>query len=66
MPRKNINYRDNLERLIEHFGKKEILSIQDVINYTGKSRNFVTKNLMLGRYITVCNLAKVFCDYVAR
>lgn len=59
MPREKETYRDNLEELTKYFGSKRLLTIQDVADYTGRSRDFVTKNFEIPKIgITTASLAR--------
>lgn len=48
--REKIDFRDNLQRIDEHFPNKETLTITDVANYTGIDRKKIGKDL--GDYFT--------------
>jgi len=43
MPREKELFRDNLQRLDEFFPRKEVLNVKEVMQFTGLSRNGVTK-----------------------
>ena len=44
MPREKENYRVNLDRILDRFGGKEILSLSEVIEYTGMDRRTLLKS----------------------
>lgn len=43
MPREREGFRDNMERLNEFFPDRELLSVTDVIRFTGRDRRTVVK-----------------------
>ena len=43
MPKEKLTYRDTLARLCERFPDREFLTIKDVMEFSGKSRNTVVK-----------------------
>ena len=43
MPIEKEGFRDNMERLNEFFPNRELLSITDVVNFTGRDRRTVVK-----------------------
>ena len=59
MSREKECFRDNLERITARFPGKELLSVQDVVDYTGLHRRTV-KNLFefSNNYISVVKLAR--------
>lgn len=59
MPREKESYRDNLERIIEVFPGKEILSVAEVVTFTGLNRGTVKKMFPFNEhnYISVATLA---------
>lgn len=57
--REKEDYRDNLEEITRFFGPKRLLTIQDVADYTGRSREFVSKNFDIPKLgITTASLAR--------
>ena len=53
------SYRDNLERIKEAFPDKEILTLGEVIKFTGRSRPTVRKLFTLeNNFISVATLAR--------
>lgn len=57
--REKPDYRDNLEELTKYFGNKRLLTLQDVVDYTGRSRGFVAKNFEISKLgITTASLAR--------
>ena len=64
MPREHPDYRAYMELIHETVGKN-ILSIDDVMKVTGRSRNFVNRHIMVGvRMIGSCTLARKLCEGV--
>ena len=64
MPREHPDYRAYMELIHETIGKN-ILSIDDVMKVTGRSRNFVNRHIMEGvRMIGSCTLARKLCEGV--
>lgn len=62
MPREKEGYRDNLERLNEFFPQTELLSIQDLIKFTGRDRSTVKKYFPFkDNYISKCEAARALC-----
>jgi len=56
-------YRDNLEELTKFFGKKRLLTAQDVAEYTGRTRRFVTELYQIPKTgITTATLARRMCQ----
>ena len=56
-------YRDNLEELTKFFGKKRLLTAQDVADYTGRTRRFVTEIYQIPKSgITTATLARRMCQ----
>lgn len=45
MPREKPTYRLELEELTRYFGPRRILTVTDVANYTGRSRNWCREHL---------------------
>lgn len=43
MPREREGFRDNMERLNEFFPDRDLLSVTDVVRFTGRDRRTVTK-----------------------
>lgn len=43
MSREKEGFRDNMERLNEFFPNKELLSVTDVVKFTGRDRRTVTR-----------------------
>ena len=64
MAREKEGYRDTLELLLKHFGSKTVLTVAEVMEFTGRSRNFVRKYLVNGKdpHISVCDLARRMCQ----
>lgn len=63
MPREHIDYRNNLELLLEAFPDKRVLMIKDVMAYTGRSRNFVkSRYCPESDSISLPALARKLCD----
>ena len=66
MPREKESYRDNLERLMDRFPGKEILSFTEVSQYTGMGyRQLMSSDIPLKRtgkrgnyFITTASLAR--------
>ena len=60
MPREKEAYRDNLERIIAAYPGKEMLTVTDVINFTGINRKTVKKMFPFNRYgyISAATLAR--------
>lgn len=60
MGREKLSYRDNLERIKAVFPDKEMLRIAEVMEFTGLSRNAVTKLFTFNehKYISVAMLAR--------
>lgn len=59
MPREKPTFRDNLERLDQRFPNKELLSIKDVISFTGMCyRTVISRFDFQDRYISKANLAR--------
>lgn len=62
MPREKPEYRDNLEELRAYFGDKRLLTIKDVAEYTGRSRDYVVRLYGLTKAgITIATLARKMC-----
>lgn len=62
MPREKEGFRDNLERLNDFFPNMELLSIQDLIKFTGRDRATVKKYFPFkGSYISKVEAAKALC-----
>lgn len=63
MPREKPEYRDNLEDLRAYFGDKRLLTIKDVAEYCGRSREYVTRLYGLTKGgITTATLARKMCQ----
>ena len=63
MPREKEGYRDNMEALLEYFGGKRLLSIEDVAEYCGRDRRFVKKRFGIDKNgIMLPVLARRMCD----
>lgn len=63
MPKEKSEYRDNLEDLHSYFGEKRLLTIKDVAEYCGRSREFVTRLYGLTKEgITTATLARRMCQ----
>lgn len=62
MPREREEYRDNLEALLAFFGDRRVVTISDVVRYTGCDRRTVQKlyNIQPGG-ITLPTLARRMC-----
>ncbi len=61
--REKDEYRDNLEELTEYFGRRRLLTIQDVARYTGRTRQYVTKLYRIPKTgITTATLARRMCE----
>jgi hypothetical protein len=59
MAREKEGYRDNLERIKEVFTDKEMLSISDVVRFTGMCYRSVMKRFTFkNKYISVADLAR--------
>lgn len=60
MPREKPAYRDNLERIIERFPGKEVLTIKEVSEFTGKNPRTVSKYFPIkkGLGISIATLAR--------
>lgn len=59
MSREKECFRDNLERISERFPGRELLTVQDVSQYTGMDRRTVKKLFeFTHNYISVVNLAR--------
>lgn len=59
MPLEHPSYRDNLERIVERYPGVEMLSIKQVIEFTGISRNAVMRRFIFrDKYISVASLAR--------
>lgn len=43
MPREKEGFRDNMERLNEFFPDRDLLSVTDLVKFTGRDRRTVTK-----------------------
>jgi hypothetical protein len=62
MAREHIDYRNNLELLLEAFPDRKVLMIRDVANYTGRSRGFVKKQYFAdSKNISLPALARKLC-----
>lgn len=56
-------YRDNLEELTKVFGTKRLLTAQDVAEYCGRTRRFVTELYKIPKSgITTATLARRMCQ----
>lgn len=62
MPREHEEYRDNLEALTAFFGNKRLVTVSDVVRYTGCTRRTVQKlyDIKQGG-ITLPTLARRMC-----
>lgn len=59
MPREKETYRKNLELILEAYPNKKLLSISDVVKFTGLNRRTVLKLFSFdGHYISIANLAR--------
>lgn len=60
MSRESETYRDNLEQLTEFFGGKRVLSLSDVVRYTGRDRRTVKRlyQVVPSSGITTATLAR--------
>ena len=59
MAREKESYRDNLERIAERFPGKEMLTVADVVEYTGLNRKTVKKLFEFREnYISIAKLAR--------
>ena len=59
MAREKECYRDNLERIAERFPGKELLTVQDVVDYTGLNRKTVKRLFEFKEnYISLVKLAR--------
>lgn len=45
MGREKPTFRAELEEILRYFGDKRILSVTDMVNYTGMSREWVTAHI---------------------
>lgn len=62
MPREKEGYRFNLERLNEVFPDHDLLSVQDVIRFTGRNYRTVKELFPFkGNYISKVELARALC-----
>lgn len=62
MPREKEGYRFNLERLNEFFPDHDLLSVQDVIRFTGRNYRTVKKMFPFkGSYISKVEFARALC-----
>ena len=61
MSREKAAYRDNLELIMEMFPNKGVLTINDVVRYTGKNSRTVKKHFPFidGLGISVATLARI-------
>ena len=60
MPREKPGYRDNLERLIEYFPDREMLTRKDLCEFTGLSRPALANNYPFeGKYISKADFARL-------
>ncbi len=58
MARELNGYREELEMILNHFGDRRVLTEKDVVNYTGRSRNWVRAHIGNCKDITVTALAR--------
>lgn len=59
MPLEKPAYRDNLERIIDRFPDRELLNKKDVIAFTGRSYEYVTKRFPFkNNTISIATLAR--------
>ena len=57
-------YRIELEQILEFFGNKRILSVRDVVAYTGRGKDWVAAHLgVTGHGITAAQLAMKMANY---
>ncbi len=62
MPRERAEYRDNLEALLAFFGDRRVVTVADVVRYTGRDRRTVKKLYDIQRDgITLPTLARRMC-----
>ena len=59
MPLEKPAYRDNLERIIERFPERELLNKKDVMAFTGRSYEYVSRRFPFkDNMISVATLAR--------
>lgn len=63
MPQEKLTYRDNLDRLCERFPDREFLTVKDVMDFSGKSRNTIVKLFPFKKGIGISKASRVCCRY---
>ncbi len=62
MPREKEGYRANFERLNEFFPDRDLLSVQDMIRFTGRNYRTVRKRFPFkDNYISKVEAARALC-----